>query len=112
MRAALSAAPGQVDLDGTPLSGCLVKSSNPAEIQEVGAAYLGAAADLGLAAAEHPEGEQALRLGYLVGAVRRGAGGTQGIHSELVRRLEQEAAPLAGRSDAYARGVRIGRRSG
>ena len=112
VRAALASAPGRVELDGTPLSGCLVKSSEPAEIQDVGAAYLDVAAELGLAAAEHPEGEQALRLGYLVGAVRRGAEGTQGIHSELVRRLEQEAAGVAGSSDAYERGARAGARSG
>ena len=112
VRAALTSAPGPVDLEGTPLSGCLVKSSDPAEIQEVGAAYLAVAAELATAAAKHPEAEQALRLGYLVGAVRRGAEGTQGIHSELVRRLEQEAAPVAGNSVAYTRGLRIGRGSG
>ena len=112
VRTALAAAPGQVELDGRPLSDCLVEGSNPAEIQDVGAAYLSVAADLGARAAEAPEGEQALQLGYLVGAARRGAAGTQGIHSELVRRLEQEAAPVAGDSAAYARGLRIGRESG
>jgi len=112
VRSALAAAPGRVELDGTPLSGCFVQASDPAEIQAVGAAYLAAAAELAAAAAKRPEAEQALRLGYLVGAARRGAGGTQGIHSELVRRLEQEAAHVAGRSSAYTRGVRTGRRSG
>jgi hypothetical protein len=112
LRAALESAPGPVDLGGTPISGCLVKSSDPGEIQEVGAAYLAVAADLGAAAGVEPEGEAALRLGYLVGAARRGAARTQGIHGELVRRLEQEAARLAGTSDAYARGRRAGERSG
>jgi hypothetical protein len=112
IRAALSQAPGRVELDGTPLSGCLVKSSDPGEIQEVGSAFLAVASELGPAAAERPEGGQALRLGYLVGAARRGAERTQGIHSELVRRLEQEAVAVAAGSDAYARGVRIGRRRG
>jgi hypothetical protein len=109
---ALEGAPGPVELGGTRLSGCLVKSSSPAEIQEVGAAYLAVAADLAGAATGRPEGGHALRLGYLVGAAQRGAARTQGIHSELVRRLEQEAAPFAARSQAYARGERAGRRSG
>lgn len=112
MRAALAAAPGPVELEGTRLSGCLVKSSEPAEIQDVGTAYLAVAAGLAGEAADDPEGEDALRLGYLVGAVNRGAGRTQGIHSELVRRLEQEAAGIQARSEAYARGERAGRRSG
>jgi hypothetical protein len=111
LRAALASAPGPVELEGSPLSSCFVKSSEPAEIQDVGATFLAVASDLGAAAAEDPEGEQALQLGYLVGAVRRGAERTQGIHSELVRRLEQEAARLAD-STAYARGERTGRRSG
>lgn len=111
LQAALVEAPGPVELDGTPLSGCFVESSAPAEIQDVGATFLAVAADLGTAAAEQPEGDEALRLGYLVGAVRRGAARTQGIHTELVRRLEQEAAPVAD-STAYARGERTGRRSG
>jgi hypothetical protein len=112
LRAALAEAPGPVRLGGSRLSGCLVKSSSPAEIQEVGAAYLAVAADLAGAATGRPEGGHALRLGYLVGAAHRGAARTQGIHSELVRRLEQEAAPFAARSEAYARGERAGRRSG
>ena len=112
VRDALAAAPGRVELDGTPLSGCLVKSSDPADIQSVGATYLAVAAELGPLAARQPEGPAALRLGYLVGAVRRGSERTQGIHSELVRRIEQEAVHLVGRSDAYSSGRRAGRRSG
>jgi hypothetical protein len=112
VRAALAAAPGRVEVDGTPLSACFVKSSDPAEIQDVGAAYLAVAAELRAAAARNREGDQALRLGYLVGAVRRGTERTQGIHSELLRRLEQEAAPLAGESAAFARGRRAGLRGG
>jgi hypothetical protein len=112
VRSALGAAPARVELRGTRLSGCLVKSSDPAEIQDVGGTYLAVAADLASGVTTKPEGDQALRLGYLIGAVRRGADRTQGIHSELVRRLEQEAAPVEGRSAAYARGERAGRRSG
>src|SRR5687768_12749921 len=65
---ALEDAPGRVELGGTRISGCLVKSSEPAEIQDVGEAYIAVAAKLGDAGAAEPEGEEALRLGYLVGA--------------------------------------------
>jgi hypothetical protein len=112
LQAALAAAPRRVELDGTPISACLARSREPGEIQEVGAAYIAVAARLNDAAAAAPEGKDALRLGYLVGAVRRGAEGTQGIHSELLRRLEQEAGPLAAESAAYRRGERAGTRSG
>ena len=37
--------------------------------------------------------EAALELGYLVGAARRGAAHTNGIHAELVRRIEQTTRP-------------------
>ena len=109
---ALAAAPGRVELSGTSLSSCLVKSSEPADVQELGAVYLAAATKLGRSAARDPEGQAALRLGYLVGAVRRGSERTPGFHSELLRRIEQEAVPITGRSAAYAAGIRAGRRSG
>jgi hypothetical protein len=70
------------------------------------------ATGLGKRAHASPEGAQALQLGYLVGAARRGSDRTQGIHSELVRRLQQEAGGLQRSSDAYARGERAGRRGG
>ena len=112
VRAALAAAPAPVELDGTPLSGCLVKSSEPAEIQDVGAAYLAAAAGLGQAAAREPEGEAALQLGYLVGAVRRGSDAYAG-------HPQRAGAPAraGGRTPCRAvgrlpRGRRAGRRSG
>jgi hypothetical protein len=112
LREALSQAPAPVDLAGMPISGCLVKSGGSDQIQRVGTGYVAVAAELGAAAADEPEGEEALRLGYLVGAVRRGSHRTQGIYSELVRRIEQEAATLPERSRAYARGERAGRRAG
>jgi hypothetical protein len=112
LREALIEAPGRVELGGLPISGCLVKGSEAADIQRVGGDYVAVAAELGAAAAGDREGEEALRLGYLVGAVRRGSERTQGIHSELVRRLEQEAGTLPGSSRAYARGERAGRRAG
>jgi hypothetical protein len=54
----------------------------------------------------------ALRLGYLVGAARRGASETQGVHDELIRRIEQELAGVDRRSPAYQRGYDAGRARG
>lgn len=110
--AALERAPRTVTVRGVRLSGCLPKSSPPTDVQAMGATYLAVAADLAEAARSRPEGAAALRLGYLVGAVERGAARTQGIHTEMVRRLEQEPAELESRSRAYRRGRRAGRRSG
>ena len=112
LRAGLAQAPERVTLDGIPISGCLVKSSESTDIQRVGADYVAVAVELADAAADEPEGGEALRLGYLVGAVRRGSERTQGIHTELLRRIEQEAEPVARRSRAYARGERAGHRVG
>ena len=38
-------------------------------------------------ARRRPDGPEATRLGYLVGAMRRGASATQGIHDEMIRRV-------------------------
>ena len=38
-----------------------------------------------------PGGAANLQLGYLLGAARRGADGTEGIHAELIRRLSAAA---------------------
>jgi hypothetical protein len=112
VRAALARAPARVDLDGTRLSDCFTRSSDPADIQQVGAAYVAAAAGLADGARLRPEGPEALRLGYLVGAARRGAGRTQGVHDELVRRIEQELGGVNTRSAAYRRGYGAGRDHG
>ena len=112
VQTALAAAPRAVTVDGTSLSACLTPSGAPADIQEVGAVYVAVASDLAARARTDPDGPAAVRLGYLVGAVRRGAAQTQGIHTELVRRLELEAASLGPASPAFREGERAGRRSG
>lgn len=113
VESALRAAPGEVRLAGeTRLSDCFVRTSEQADVLLVGEVYLGAAAGLADAARADPEGPEALRLGYLMGAVRRGAAETQGIHDELLRRIEQEAARADRSSGAYRRGERAGRESG
>jgi hypothetical protein len=101
---ALRAAPDRVRVDGVSLSSCLAKDSSTGDVQAVGFALLGAAQQLGR------EGDP-VALGYLVGALRRDAERSQGIHLELVRRVEQEARPFA-RRPGFERGLRAGRTSG
>lgn len=112
--AALRSAPEPVRLDGVALSECFDPESDGAELQSVGTSFVGAAAELAERARGRPEGEAATQLGYLVGAMRRGAGGTdaQGIHTELVRRVEQELTLVDRRSRALREGVRAGERTG
>lgn len=112
VRAALDAAPAPVKVDGTPISACFVPSSDASEVTRLGSALLPVATSLGERARAQPDGPAALRLGYLVGAVRRGAGGTQGIYAELVRRIEQEVVSLDVRSRAFRKGQRAGRATG
>ena len=109
---ALDAAPGAVRLERTPLSRCLTRRSDPADIQAVGSTYLAVAGDLAERARAEPEGAAALRLGYLIAAARRGASGTQGIHTEMLRRLEQELTIVDTGSAAFRRGERAGRLTG
>lgn len=101
---ALAGAPSAVRLDGVPISDCLAKDASQGDVQAVGSLVLQAAQRLG-------DEERALAAGYLVGALRRGSARTQGIHAEIVRRVEQEVAPLAS-SAAFERGQRAGRTSG
>ena len=112
VQAALSRAPARVELDGTALSECFTRGSDGAELQQVGATYLSVAARLSDGARLRPAGTEALELGYLVGAVRRGAAGTQGVHDELARRIEQETIGVDTRSAAYRRGYQAGRSRG
>ena len=105
---ALRAAPGEVRIGGVRLSACLTEGSESDDLQRVGTSYVEAAAVLARRARRRPEGHAALRLGYLVGAVRRGGSSTDGVHSELIRRLEQERLP----SRAFRHGERAGLRSG
>ena len=102
--AALASAPATVRVDGVRLSSCLAEDASVGDVQAVGVAFLGAAQQLGR------EGDP-VGLGYLVGALRRGAEGGQGIHAELVRRIEQEAGPFS-RRPGFERGLRAGRSSG
>jgi hypothetical protein len=90
--AALKDAPGTVELsDGTTVGGCLVENQKPGDLATVGAALVTATAQLNAEARAEPGGAANLRLGYLLGAAQRGAGGTSGIHADLIRRLSAAA---------------------
>src|SRR5947207_9798751 len=104
---ALAAAPAQVRVGGVPLSHCFTRDASADDVQIVGTNLLAVAQQLSDEAAPDPEGAAALRLGYLVGASRRGAT-RNGLAAELVRRLEQKGARLPAPSSAYRRGLRAG----
>jgi hypothetical protein len=110
--AALATAPGPVRIDGVAISACMTDAADTADVQLLGTAVNGAAAELADVAAERPDSREAVRLGYLAGAVERGSRQSQGLHSELRRRLEQELARVDRTSPAFRRGERAGRELG
>jgi len=112
VRDALRTAPGDVRLDGTPLSACLADESDAAELADVGTAFVNAAAELAETAAQDPGGDEATQLGYLLGATRRGVKEYRGVNAELVRRLEQETLTVRRSSDAFRAGQQAGLRGG
>ena len=110
IRTALKAAPGPVRLaDGTRLSDCVADADDDGELQEAGALLTRVADDLAA-------GGQAVQLGYLVGAARRGGAHTNGVGLELVHRIEASARRLGegGGTDGAAleRGLEAGERTG
>ena len=106
---ALAAAPGEVRLGGRTISDCFSRPSDSADIQALGLAYLPVVERLADAARAHPRGAAALRLGFLVAAIHRGAGQAQGVFAQLERRIDQELIGVRTASPAYRRGARAGR---
>jgi hypothetical protein len=89
---ALQKAPSAVRLEGeTPISDCLVQNQSAGDLAQIGTTLVGLTTDLNSEARNDPGGAPTVQLGYLIGAVTRGADETQGIHAELVRRLEAAA---------------------
>jgi hypothetical protein len=85
---ALASAPGAVLLDGeTPISDCLARNQSGGDLARVGEAAIVTATELNAEARAEPGGDANLQLGYLLGAAQRGAEESEGIHSDLVRRL-------------------------
>jgi hypothetical protein len=86
--AALSDAPGEVKLGGeTPISECLAENQQAGDLATVGGALVEAATKLNAEARGEPGDAANLQLGYLLGAAQRGADATEGIHTDLIRRL-------------------------
>ena len=109
---ALRAAPALVRRGEARLSDCFRKGADGDELQLVGASFVDAASRLSVRARRRPSGQAALELGYLEGAAHRGGSRTQGIHDELLRRLDQETGAVDTRSRAYVRGKRAGAAAG
>jgi hypothetical protein len=118
--AALEMAPGKVRLPGgTPISGCLVDNQPTGDLANVGTYLLRVATQLNAEAVRDPGGDPPVQLGYLVGAVARGASDTHGIHSELLRRVKAAALYSPGGKPtpaafyhSYGSGYAAGRQDG
>jgi hypothetical protein len=114
---ALERAPGAVRLAGsTPISSCLVSEQDGGQLANIGQAMVVAATKLNAEARRDPGGPSAVQLGYLLGAVSRGA---DSIHTDLVRRLNAAAhfsagggTPPAEFERTFGRGYAAGQRSG
>ena len=110
---ALTRAPRDVTLvDGTSLSQCVRRTIDDSGLQTLGAA-LTAAADQ-LAQRMRASDAAAFQLGFLIGAVDRGADQAAGLQEELANRIAGAAAGLDGGSQRaeLLRGRAAGRRGG
>lgn len=113
---ALSAAPGEVLLgDETLISECLTRNQSSGDLTRVGEAMIETATALNAEARAEPDSDAAVQLGYLLGAVERGAEESEGIHSDLVRRLVVAARFAPGKQPlppAFRREYRSGYAAG
>ena len=116
---ALATAPAEVRLEGeTPISDCLTPSQSAGDLARVGEAMIETATALN-AEARAAGGDAAVRLGYLLGAAARGSEKSEGIHSDLVRRLTVAARYTPGKQPlaeeflgSYEEGFDAGRSGG
>jgi hypothetical protein len=114
---ALQRAPAPVLLGSTtPISDCLVPQQEAGELANVGQEMIVAATKLNAEARRDPAGPGSVQLGYLIGAVSKGA---DPIHTDLVRRLNSSArfsetggTLPASFERAFGRGYAAGRQSG
>lgn len=113
---ALAAAPDEVLLEGeTLISECLTRNQSSGDLTRVGEATIETATALNAEAREEPNSDAAVQLGYLLGAVKRGAEESEGIHSDLVRRLVVAARYAPGKqplAPAFRREYRSGYAAG
>jgi hypothetical protein len=110
---ALRGAPGEVRLDGgVRISDCLQQAASAADVQNLGSTFLATAQQLADEVRRDPHSDAAVQLGYLIGALRRGAGTRVGVHYEAVRRVQQELAGLDLHTPEFRRGLEAGRHEG
>jgi hypothetical protein len=110
VRAALAKAPdGAVAIEGVKLSECLVASHDAGPLASFGGSATTVAAEL-VERARAGNDRAAMQLGYLRGALRRGADPT--VHEDLLFRLDQELERIDRRSPAFRRGEAAGRERG
>ena len=103
----------------TLISECLTRNQTGGDLARVGEAMIETATALNAEARAEPGGAANLQLGYLLGAVERGAEESEGIHSDLVRRLvvaarfvpDKQASPPEF-LPTYSEGFEAGRSSG
>ncbi|MBI5104254.1 MAG: hypothetical protein HZB46_04580 [Solirubrobacterales bacterium] len=110
---ALRGAPRAVALeDGTAISECLRRVRNDAQLQNLGLVLSRVADRLAVRARDADDPAAAAQLGFLVGAARRGAERSNGISSELARRLERAGLKLDGTRAALADALQTGLEAG
>jgi hypothetical protein len=113
IRSALAKAPGPVALpDGTLLSDCVAHPVDSGDLQTVGSTMLSVTQQLADDAAGGGDPAALTQLGYLIGAVHRGAARAGGVNDELVRRLDQELQDVDVNSPVYRAGQRAGLSTG
>jgi hypothetical protein len=117
---ALQAAPGQVRLgSGTAISACFGATQEAGELANVGQTVIRVATRLNAKARRDPGGEDAVRLGYLAGAVHEGTSHAAGADADLVRRFDAAARFTPGGGTlgaaferAFGKGYAAGERDG
>ena len=115
---ALATAPGPVRLNHQNLiSDCVLPAQKAGELTQVGSALVVTATKLNVGGRANPTGNDPVELGYLVGAIERGATDTAGIHTDLLRRLDAAARFSPAQlppafATGYATGLSAGHKSG
>jgi hypothetical protein len=108
---ALEAAPDPVRIEGTPISACFGQTGAAEQAPALGS-FVDAAATLADAVAQSHDSRSALELGYLIAAIRKGAGDPPGVHYELLRRLDLELERVDIKSPSFRKGQQAGAESG
>jgi hypothetical protein len=103
---ALAGAPGAVALRGeTLISTCLARVRTDADLQNLGATVHRVAEELATRARDGDDARAAMALGFLSAAVSRGASRSNGVSSELARRVQTTGTGVRERSPAVARAL-------